>query len=90
MASGSLKPASTGSWPRLTSFPTLAELAVLLERPLAAQVVLLDAESGQGYLRQWQPPGVSPDRNYSYAVQWWAFAVLAWGLLLGLNLEKRP
>jgi surfeit locus 1 family protein len=90
MASGSLKPAATGSWPRLTSFPTLAELAVLLERPLAAQVVLLDAESGQGYLRQWQPPGVSPDRNYSYAVQWWAFAVLAWALLLGLNLEKRP
>jgi cytochrome oxidase assembly protein ShyY1 len=53
-------------------------------------VIFLDADAGEGYLRQWQPPGVAPDRNYSYAVQWWAFAVLAWGLLLGLNLERRP
>jgi len=80
---------ATGPWPQVTSFPTLAELAALLARPLAEQVILLDAEVGEGYLRQWQPPGVTADRNYSYAVQWWAFAVLAWGLLLGLNLEKR-
>ena len=89
LASGSVAPAATGTWPRLTSFPTLAELSTLLARPLADQVLLLDADSDEGYLRQWQPPGISPDRNYSYAVQWWAFAVLALGLLLGLNIEKR-
>lgn len=90
MATGRAPPPANGTWPRVTSFPTLAELAALLARPLADKVVLLDAQVGEGYLRQWQPPGVAPDRNYSYAVQWWAFAVLAWGLLLGLNLEKRP
>jgi len=89
IASGRVTPPATGPWPRLSSFPTLAELSTLLARPLAAEVLLLDAEAGEGYLRQWQPPGVAPDRNYSYAVQWWAFAALAWGLLLGLNLEKR-
>ncbi len=28
------------------------------------------------------------ERNFSYAVQWWLFAVLALALLVGLNLKR--
>ena len=55
---------------------------------MLAPVLLLDAESGPGYLRDWRPPGISPDRNYSYAVQWWSFALLAAAMYIGFNLKR--
>ena len=33
-------------------------------------------------------PGISPDRNFSYAVQWWSFALLALAMFVGLNLKR--
>lgn len=89
MVSGQQAPAATGGWPRVTSFPTHEQLQQALGAPLLAPVLLLDADSGPGYLRDWRPPGIAPERNYSYAVQWWAFAVLAIGLFIGLNLKRR-
>lgn len=89
MASGRQQPATDGSWPRRTSFPTHAQLEQALGTSLLAPVLLLDADSGPGYLRDWRPPGIPPERHYSYAVQWWAFALLALGLFAGLNLKKR-
>jgi surfeit locus 1 family protein len=89
LQSGRQAPALTGPWPRVTSFPAQAELSALLGLRLRSPVLLLDETSGPGYLRQWRPPGVSPDRNFSYAIQWWSFGVLAVCLFLGLNLKKR-
>jgi surfeit locus 1 family protein len=89
MESGQQPPHMTGSWPRVTSFPTHAQLQQALGTPLLAPVLLLDADSGPGYLRDWRPPGIPPERHYAYAVQWWAFALLALGLLVGLNLKRR-
>jgi surfeit locus 1 family protein len=89
IASGQQAPPAEGSWPRVTSFPTHEQLQQSLGEPLLAPVLLLDADSGPGYLRDWSPPGIPPERHYSYAVQWWAFALLALGLLIGLNLKRR-
>jgi surfeit locus 1 family protein len=89
MASGRVPPPLDGSWPRLTSFPTAEQLQQSLGEPLLQPVLLLDADSGPGYLRDWHPPGMQPERHYSYAVQWWAFALLALGLFIGLNLKRR-
>jgi surfeit locus 1 family protein len=89
MASGRQPPAESGGWPRLTSFPTHAQLQAALGAQLLEPVLLLDADSGPGYLRDWHPPGIAPERHYSYAVQWWAFALLALGLFAGLNLKRR-
>jgi surfeit locus 1 family protein len=88
LASGAQPPAMDGPWPRLTSFPALADLSAARGEKLLAPVLLLDADSGPGYLRSWQPPGISPQRNFSYAVQWWAFAALALGLYIGLNVKR--
>jgi surfeit locus 1 family protein len=89
MAAGQQAPSAEGTWPRLTSFPTHEQLQQVLGAPLLAPVLLLDADSGAGYLRDWQPPGIAPERNYSYAVQWWLFALLALGLFTGLNLKRK-
>jgi cytochrome oxidase assembly protein ShyY1 len=82
-------PAIDGPWPRVTAFPTSADLARALGRPVAAPVLRLDADSGEGYDRRWPLPGVPPERNFSYAIQWWSFATLALALFVFLNLEKR-
>jgi surfeit locus 1 family protein len=87
LASGRAPP--TGSaWPKLTTFPSTFQLSTALGAELEPRVILLDSNSGPGYTRNWQPPGMEPIRHWSYAVQWWAFAVLQLGLWIGLNLRR--
>lgn len=87
LAAGRQPPALQGSWPRVTSFPATEELAQAAEVPLLAPLLLLDPDSGPGYVREWQPPGLPSARHYSYAIQWWFFAATAFGLYLALNLK---
>ncbi len=88
LAAGREAPPLDGPWPRLTSFPDMQQVSAAYGKTLLPVLLLLDADSGPGYVRDWQPPGISPQRNFSYAIQWWSFAVLAVGLLVGLNLKK--
>ncbi|MBV6417698.1 MAG: hypothetical protein CMLOHMNK_02452 [Steroidobacteraceae bacterium] len=88
MASGRAPPAPGGAWPKVTSFPHVAELAAALGRPIETCQVLLDASQPAGYVRSWQPPGIPPERNFSYAVQWWLFATTVAVLYGALNLHK--
>jgi len=89
MASGRQPPSLEGSWPRIAGFPAREELQRSWGGTLLSPVLLMDADGGPGYLRDWRPPGISPDRNYSYAVQWWSFALLAVAMYIGLNLKRR-
>jgi surfeit locus 1 family protein len=66
----------SGAWPKVTAFPTMDELALALGEALEPRVLLLDPGVPGGYLRDWQPPGMSPLRHFSYAIQWWSFAGL--------------
>jgi surfeit locus 1 family protein len=76
LAAGRAAPNPADPWPKVTSYPSAAQLATALGAPLPARIVLLDAQAPHGYVRDWQPPGISPLRNFSYAIQWWCFAVL--------------
>jgi len=89
LPSGRAGPAMAGDWPRVASFPTAAQLEAAYGAPLLPAVLLLDADSGPGYLRDWQPPGLQPARHIGYAVQWWAFALLLLALFIGFNVKKR-
>jgi len=88
MAAGHAAPVVDAAWPKVTSYPRHDELVAVLGRPIEAGQVLLDADAPGGYLRAWQPPGVPPQRHFSYAVQWWLFAATAAVLYLVLNLHK--
>jgi surfeit locus 1 family protein len=85
LESGRAPPATAGSWPRVTSFPTTAELAAALGvARLEPRLLLLDPAAPDGYRRDWQPPGMAAEKHWSYAIQWWSFAVvlvLLYGLL---------
>jgi len=76
-------PPAAGPWPKVTSFPSLAELAAALGTPLEGRILLLDAASPDGYVRDWQPQGLPPLRHFAYAINWWVFALMAlifWGI----------
>jgi surfeit locus 1 family protein len=68
----------------------MAQLAAVLGRPLSARVLLLDPAAPFGYVRAWQPPGLPPLRHFSYAIQWWAFALATLILWALLSRRARP
>jgi surfeit locus 1 family protein len=89
LESGRAAPAQAGAWPRVTSYPKAEQLAAALGvAAVEPRVLLLDAEMPEGYQRDWQPPGMVPEKHWSYAIQWWSFAVVLLGLYVGLNLRR--
>jgi surfeit locus 1 family protein len=86
LASGRAPP--SGAWPKVTSYPDAHDLAAALAVPVSERVLLLDAGAPFGYVRDWQAPGLSPLRHFSYAIQWWSFAVLA--IVLWAVTARRP
>jgi surfeit locus 1 family protein len=89
IALGHVPPLPGPQWPKLTSFPAMADLSAALGRPLEAQQLLLNSGEPFGYLRDWRPnTSFGPERHIAYAFQWWAFGVLALGLYAALNWRK--
>lgn len=88
LASGRAPPDSGVVWPKVTSFPTHNELQAALGEKLAPRILLLDPKLPGGYVREWSPPGMAPSRHFSYAIQWWGFAVVLLVLYFGLNFRK--
>jgi surfeit locus 1 family protein len=88
LALGRAAPAANASWPKLTSYPDMTWLASALGVPLEPHILLLDPGAPFGYVREWQGPGLSPLRHFSYAIQWWSFAALA--LIGWLVMSRRP
>ena len=92
LALGHAGPAADAVWPKVTSYPTLAELAVALRHPVEPWMLQLDPAGGGGYVRDWQPPGLPPLRHFSYAIQWWGFAVtllVIWGIMSARREEPQ-
>jgi cytochrome oxidase assembly protein ShyY1 len=100
LASGRAPPDATQGWPVVTTFPSHEELQSALGAPIARRIVLMDPwvkshavlpgpqEPDDGYVREWSPPGLAPARHFSYAIQWWGFAVVLLVLYFGLNFRK--
>jgi surfeit locus 1 family protein len=88
LARGRAAPAAGDPWPKVTSYPDMAQLAAALGAPLSPRILLLDPAAPFGYVRDWQPPGPTPLRHFSYAIQWWIFAGLT--LVLWAVLGRRP
>ena len=65
-------------WPKVLNFPTATEVAAALGAPMETEIVLLDPQAADGYQRRWQPSlHLSPERHFAYAIQWFAFGILA-------------
>lgn len=83
-----LQSAPPAGWPKLMNYPRVEELSALLRRELRSRTILLDPAEPDGYVRDWQPPGMGSDRHLGYAVQWFAFAATAIAIWIALNLRR--
>jgi cytochrome oxidase assembly protein ShyY1 len=90
LASGRAPPARGDAWPKVASFPSHEQLQAALAEPISRVIVLLDPQSPHGYVRDWKPPGMGPTRHFSYAIQWWGFAVVLLVLYFALNFRRVP
>lgn len=66
--------ARSATWPRALLFPTFDELEVELELPLVSYQLLLAADQDDGFVREWQPRSITPERHVGYALQWFSLA----------------
>ncbi len=78
-------------FPVVANFPNRAEIANVVHETAwaaATDVVLLDADQPDGYVRQWQAPGMPPLRHIAYAVQWFGLALALGVIYLVTNLRR--
>jgi surfeit locus 1 family protein len=75
----------------VVQYPTASELMDVLGEPLYDYELLLDPAAPDGYVRDWEPPGVAPERHLAYAVQWLALAIgaVAAGLVMAYRTARR-
>ncbi|MBI2381759.1 MAG: SURF1 family protein [Gammaproteobacteria bacterium] len=66
----------------------LPALRGILGEGLQDYVVQLDRGEAHGYLRDWRPAGLNPERHFGYAVQWFALGSLLSILYFVLNFRR--
>lgn len=75
-------------WPRVLNFPRQADLEQVLGSRVEARILLLDPDMPDGYERAWRPAmQFGPERHLGYAVQWFAFAIVALVIFIALSLR---
>jgi surfeit locus 1 family protein len=75
----------------VANFPTHEDIERLVKKSPwtpATDLVLLDADQPDGYVRQWQAPGLPPLRHVAYAVQWFGLALALGVIYVVTNLRR--
>ena len=79
-------------YPKTVQFPTFEQLSADLKQPIVQWQVLLDDQPAnstvKGYVRDWSPHEMGPERHLGYALQWFALALTL--TIIFLVLSFRP
>jgi surfeit locus 1 family protein len=78
-----------GFWPKVVLFPTFETLESRFEGPLMHYQLLLDEGSSDGFLREWSPRILPPERHVGYAIQWFSFAGVLAIMVIAVNVRSR-
>ena len=86
-----LEPTNLGDdspWPRRLLYPDAAQLRNQLGLDLPAYQLLLLPDQPDGYLRDWRPAVMGPDKHLGYAVQWFSFTAAILVIYFLLNIKR--
>jgi surfeit locus 1 family protein len=73
---GDSRVVAPGAGPLIVAlYPSAADIGRWLHSPVQDYVLLLDADVDDGFVRDWQPPVMSPERHLAYAGQWLVFGL---------------
>lgn len=75
-------------WPKSTIYIDLDEIAADLGRGVGDRVLLLDADPASGFMRDWTPQILPPERHRGYALQWFSFGIAACVIFIVLHWRR--
>ena len=75
------------TWPLVIQQIELDKLSDALGVDLGDYVIYLDKEESLGFVKNWQPIVMPPEKHQAYAFQWFSLA-MAWLLLMGWAFFK--
>lgn len=79
---------SNKGWPALMQWINIAEIENKSGLKLLPYVFLLDEKEKSGYVRNWKPVVMLPEKSTSYAVQWFALALALTIIYIVVNLKN--
>ena len=79
---------SNQGWPALMQWINLPEIEKTSGLKLLPYVLLLDEKEQSGYVRNWKPVVMQPEKSTSYAVQWFALALALTIIYIVVNLKN--
>ena len=62
-------------WPKVIQQIDLPLIEKFLEEPVLDFIMLLSPEHPDGFVREWQPVVMPPEKHLAYAVQWFGLAI---------------
>lgn len=71
----------SSSWPQRIQVIDINKISRLLAQPLLPFVVYVDNDDSLGYIKEWVPIVMPPEKHRGYAFQWFSLA-LAWFILM--------
>ncbi len=75
----------------MLNFPQQQDIEKVLGAKVESRIVLLDPAAPNGYERVWRPAmQFGPERHLAYAIQWFAFALVALIIFIALSLRRLP
>jgi len=79
---------SNESWPALMQWINISEIEDKSGLKLLPFIFLLDEKEQSGYVRQWKPVVMLPEKSTSYAVQWFSLALALIIIYIVVNLKN--
>ena len=76
------------TWPRIIQWLEIEQMENKLGYKILPFIVLQDPNSEAGFVRDWYIKKISPEKNISYAVQWFALALALVIIFLVVNTHK--
>jgi len=79
---------SNEGWPALMQWINIKNIESKSGLKLLPYIFLLDKKEQSGYVRNWNPVVMQPEKSTSYAVQWFALAVALVIIYIVVNLKS--
>lgn len=76
------------SWPQVIQWLDIKQIKKSLGYQVFPYVILQDADNPAGFVRDWYIKKITPEKNTSYAVQWFALALALIIIFLVVNTHK--
>lgn len=79
---------SNEGWPALVQWVNFEDIEKRSGLKLLPYMFLLDEKDKSGYIRNWEPVFLQPEKSTSYAVQWFALALALSIIYIVVNLKS--